>query len=46
MHHEELTRALKAAGINMSYTPDEAERFMRAREAGYVYLWMLSKYEK
>jgi hypothetical protein len=46
MHHVQLTRGLRQAGINMSYTPDRAERLRRAREALLVFSWMLEKFER
>lgn len=49
-HHTRLTRALKQAGVNMSYTPDKRVRIARARMATLVFFWMLEEelqeYEK
>jgi hypothetical protein len=44
-HHEELTRRLRQAGVNMSYTTDKTERLRRARQAVLVFSWMLEEFE-
>jgi hypothetical protein len=38
-----VTAALRLAEVNMSYTPDERERWTRVRKAVLVFLWMLEE---
>lgn len=42
-HHVRLTRAIRQAGIEMSFTPDIRERFARARMTTFVFLWLLDE---
>ncbi len=45
-HHVRLTVMLRQAGIDMSYTPVLFVRIIRARQAVWVFLWMLDEMEK
>jgi hypothetical protein len=44
-HHIRLTRAVCSAGVDMRYTPNIHERLRRARQAMWVFQWMLDEYE-
>jgi len=42
-HHAELHGFLLAAGINLEYTPDPLERYLRVQQAFLVAQWVLTK---
>lgn len=40
-HHSKFHALLRAAGVNLEYTPDPAERILRALKAIAIAQWML-----
>ena len=45
-HHDAFHVALRAAGVDLTYTDDKRERISRARMATLIFLWMLEDYSK
>jgi hypothetical protein len=45
-HHVKLTALIYQAGIDMRYVSSEQERISTARQAAYVFLWMLEEWQK
>jgi hypothetical protein len=45
-HHDKFHIAVRQAGIDLRYTTDKQERLRRARQATYVFLWMVEEYAR
>jgi hypothetical protein len=45
-HHDRVTEYLRASEVDMRYTPDKRERLRRARQAVYLFLWLLEEFER
>ncbi|HEV2490024.1 MAG TPA: hypothetical protein VGT03_09470 [Candidatus Acidoferrales bacterium] len=42
-HHDQFHALLRAAGVDLTYTSDPAERLARAQKACLVFQWMLTE---
>src|SRR5437660_7870920 len=42
-HHDEFHRRLELSRIDLRYTPNKQERLRRARQATFIFLWMLEE---